>query len=210
MLAALSGFAQVNGFQLPYNPDSEPDGYIGVQDVLELLQLYGTSFDSEVFLNNDTTAMVMEVGVMNIFECLVACDNLPSNWKVADMTDFGLALDSLPYATYIVKDKLLSSTFTQGSYEWTSDIATVAKNSSGQISANPISRSSMESEYRCLCATHERPSIEYAACSTGTSYANYSNIEDCVAGKVAEGWYPLGSIQLGSSTVAQSFWRYAE
>jgi hypothetical protein len=41
LLATIAAAGQVDGFQLPYNPDVEPDGFIGINDVLAILPLYG-------------------------------------------------------------------------------------------------------------------------------------------------------------------------
>ena len=45
ILAAFCANAQVNDFQLPYNPDSEPDGYIGINDLLGFLPHFASEFD---------------------------------------------------------------------------------------------------------------------------------------------------------------------
>ena len=72
ILAAFNVTAQVDGFQLPYNPDSEPDGYIGVGDVLQVLAIFGSQWNaSDIYLNDDSTTMVMNVGQASHLECLL-------------------------------------------------------------------------------------------------------------------------------------------
>jgi len=209
ILAAFSVTAQVDGFQLPYNPDVEPDGYIGVQDILELLQLYGSEFNAELYFDEDSTSIVMEVGIMGVFECLVACDDLPSNWTLANMTDFGRALPSLDNATFLVQDKMISATRDLGSDHYSMNLFKVTKNSSGQITMYAMNQAQMESPVRCLCAAHERPKVEYLTCSSSSNAA----FVECCQNRVAEGWYPLSSnpISTGQLNVSsQAFWRWAD
>jgi len=101
MLAAFNVTAQVDGFQMPYNPDSEPDGYIGVADVLEVLSIFGSQWNaSDIYLSNDNSSMTMYVGELNYPACLAACDDLPSNWRLADLLDFGKISASLEIPSY--------------------------------------------------------------------------------------------------------------
>ena len=62
----------------------------------------------------------------------------------------------------------------------------------------------------CVCETHERPKVEY-------SYCEGTDIQSCADAKVADGWYPLGSISHqygggagGYNRNSQAFWRWAE
>ena len=64
ILAAFNVTAQVDGLQRPYNPDSEPDGYIGVGDVLEVLSIFGNEFISAT-LNSDSTSAIGEAPYSN-------------------------------------------------------------------------------------------------------------------------------------------------
>ena len=90
ILAAFNVTAQVDGFQLPYNPDVEPDGYIGVQDILELLQLYGSEFNAtDSYFLDDSTAMSIYVGELNFYKCKAACASLPGSWRVSTELDLG-------------------------------------------------------------------------------------------------------------------------
>ena len=41
--------------QYPYNPDAEPDGFIGVGDVLEILPQFGSAFTPQEIMIGDTT-----------------------------------------------------------------------------------------------------------------------------------------------------------
>ena len=210
ILAAFNASAQVDGFQLPYNPDVEPDGYIGVQDVLELLQLYGSEFNAALFFDEDSTLMVMEVGQMNIFECLAACDDLPSNWRLANMTEFGHCIDELDFGSYFLKDKAYQHSGDVGQYDgFTFDFAWVDLSSTGSITLNPFQRQYMEQNAGCLCAAQERPKVEFSRCSGSSSI-----VEDCCQLKVQDGWYPLGNSTVTDGgqnvTHVQAFWRWAE
>jgi hypothetical protein len=203
LLATFAAAGQVDGFQLPYNPDVEPDGFIGINDVLAILPLYGQEYSSsDLAVNADSSSMLIYVGEMNYATCAHHCKHLlANNWRLAELEDLGVDY------------------YWAQSYEpWVS--RTDPMINSGFVSSNqaPFLRddgdlgglSSFNVVKGCICATHERRQIQYTACSDGGSYANYGMIEACISEKLQEGWYPLGPLQLGTSTVAQSFWRWAE
>ena len=79
MLPAI-GYGQV---QYPYNPDSEPDGYIGVGDILELLSIFGQEF-SLGMLQTDSSSAILYVGDMDFWDCKSSCASLTVNWRVLD------------------------------------------------------------------------------------------------------------------------------
>ena len=207
ILAAFNVTAQVDGFQLPYNPDSEPDGYIGVGDVLEVLSIFGSQWNaSDIYLSNDNSSMTMYVGDMQYYQCLAACDNLDGNWRMAAFQDYAPILDS------IVASLSTSTTF------WYNDLNDEYGSLTGQKyftfnlgSGGYIENTSgtmNNNSRRCYCSTHERPKVEYSTCQGGGS-----EFDLCCQTKVQAGWYPLGGIsldQIGSMYQKQAFWRWAE
>ena len=83
--------AQVEGPELPYNPDAQPDGYIGAADVVELLTYYGQPFTpDDVFFNSDSSHVIMHVGDLNYPECEYTCEHgLSGEWKISGLSDLG-------------------------------------------------------------------------------------------------------------------------
>ena len=200
MLAAFNVTAQVDGFQLPYNPDSEPDGYIGVGDVLEVLSIFGSQWNaSDIYLSNDSTSMTMLVGQLIHPLCLAACADLPGSWQMASLTDLGRIWDELPAGeqVWFHSENTVSGL----------DRYYVNFYSAPTYSQNPPVGSS---PYYCYCSTHERPKVEYSICKNTVSQAPF---EQCCSSKVAEGWYPLSSnpVSGGSSAeFGQAFWRWVD
>ena len=213
ILAAFNVTAQVDGFQLPYNPDSEPDGYIGVGDVLQVLAIFGSQWNaSDIYLNDDSTTMVMNVGQASHLECLGVFSQLPGNWRIPSLYDYS-----------IIIDEILSTNGTQQSYWYQNEVSMISGTGNGWVitvattgdysyaSANPNT-----AYYNCYCSTHERPKVEYSSCTTcdniGASTATALDIQSCTDLKVQEGWYPLGGVTAsGNNTcINQVFWRWAD
>ena len=95
LIAALSLNAFSQGIpQLPYNPDENGDGLIGVPDLQALLAQYGLEFNSAV-LSEDAQSAIVYMGDMAHPVCSQACDNLPGFWHMATMHDLGLVWDDI-------------------------------------------------------------------------------------------------------------------
>ena len=47
LVVAVTAGAQVNGFEPPYNPDSNADAFIGTHDLMDLLSAFGSAFEPE-------------------------------------------------------------------------------------------------------------------------------------------------------------------
>ena len=217
VIAALSLNAFGQGIpQLPYNPDENGDGLIGVPDLQALLSQYGLEFNSAV-LSEDAESAIVYMGEMAHPVCNLACDNLPGFWHMSTMDDLGLVWDDLSGTIWIKTPKFyttldLISGNTNMSGTYITNIHYVDFNNYGAQQ----STSYVSSDRHCYCAAHELPKVEYSYCEGG-------NIQDCAANKVLEGWYPLGGIsgnnQLNytntgyntSSTQirVQAFWRWA-
>ena len=208
MLAAFNVTAQVDGFQMPYNPDSEPDGYIGVADVLEVLSIFGSQWNaSDIYLNDDSTTMVVNVGQASHLECLGVCSQLPGNWRIASLYDYS-----------IIIDEILSNTSGTQQYYWYQNEAGIINGpgdgyiiSVSTVGTYSYGNSVPNTAYiNCYCSTHERPKVEYSICKNTVSQAPF---EQCCSSKVAEGWYPLSSnpVSGGSSAeFGQAFWRWVD
>ena len=207
MLAAFNVTAQVDGFQLPYNPDSEPDGYIGVGDVLELLVMFGQTFTPDgIYVNDDSTHVLMDMGSMTYPECEYTCQfALPGFWRVSTLADLGAAWETAQAEEAWISMKDVQLHGLQVSYITTAYADEVANGTqtTPQLNAN----------HSCFCATHERPKVEYSYC-----YGDALNgIQGCCDEKVQDGWYPLGSLINSNpyaaenhTRLSQAFWRWAD
>jgi len=81
MLAVCSvSSAQV---QYPYNPDAEPDGLIGVGDILSVLAIFGQEYNLGT-LQSDSSSAILYVGDMDFWDCKSSCTSLEGNWRVLD------------------------------------------------------------------------------------------------------------------------------
>ena len=216
VFAAFSVSAQVNGFQLPYNPDSEPDGYIGVGDVLEVLAFFGAEMTYDgIYVDDDSTHVLLNVGSLSFPECAFSCEHtLPGSWRMATITDAGAAFTAVKGGQAWVNPKgFLSDKDNYGNivrWHWDTNGTLIGANDFDITKA-------------CFCATHERPKVEYSYCSGTTA----TSLTSCIEDKLASGWYPLsgfpnhhdkqgyaagaGAVNSGFYQYTHaSFWRWAE
>ena len=70
-------------YPYPYNPDGNNDGYISLNDLLDLLSVYGAEFNAGV-LATDSTSAIFYTGEMDYWDCASSCVGLKGNWKVLD------------------------------------------------------------------------------------------------------------------------------
>ena len=185
--------------QLPYNPDENGDGVIGVPDLQGLLSQYGLAFNTAI-LSDDGENAVVNLGDMSYPECAASCRNLPGFWSVATIEDLGLVWNTVNSNTWLKREKGAVSTSYMYFYNTLPyDIA-----------------SQYISSAKCYCAAHEMQKVEYTTCdasSTANGAPNMSQIQPCINDKLALGWYPLGppqSIGGNGTALTQAFWRWAE
>ena len=75
-------------YPYPYNPDGNNDGYISLNDLLDLLSVYGSEFNAGV-LATDSTSAIFYTGEMDYWDCASSCVGLKGNWKVLDCSLIG-------------------------------------------------------------------------------------------------------------------------
>lgn len=182
-------------YPFPYNPDVNSDGYIGINDLMELLSIYGEEFGSDQLFYSDTEAM-LDLGIMYYGECVFQCSQLQGDWKVADIEGIGKFKDDLQNDIYwndltpnggklpVINKDTFSTGFTFGDNN---------------------------EYYSCACLTRVQPAIEYTYCIT--AYGNDNNyIQTCIDQKLSDGWLPIGGMSIGSNSPAlsQAFWRLAD
>jgi hypothetical protein len=204
LIATLSLNAFGQGIpQLPYNPDENGDGLIGVPDLQALLSQYGLEFNSAV-LSEDAQSAIVYMGEMAHPLCTQACENLPGFWHMSTMDDLALVWDEVISSgiTWLKKGHNTTN-LPDNPYQYFE-----ASNSRHYSTLYP------NQDWKCYCATRELPKVEYSYC-TGTIFnSNLEYLMPCVEEKVQDGWYPRGGISSAPSNNlihrTQAFWRWAE
>ena len=176
--------------EFPYNPDSDGDDFIGVNDLMALLGEFDSVFSEEgLYLSEDSLSAFYDSGSMNYIECQLACSNLPGRWKMPKLSEALIPNQSMWLNTSegdMVPDGNQLKALTLD--------ATWGVESSLTVSSKP-----------CYCFTKELPKVEYTYCMSG------SGIGECANEKVAEGWLPQGGIHVTQDgIVSQAFWRWAD
>lgn len=196
---------------LPYNPDDNADGLIGVADLQTLLANYGQEFSSAV-VSEDGESAIVYMGDMAYPQCQYSCDHLPGFWRLPNLEDLvpvwsEVYNSSGPYTwLYSGKESLIEASGASQA------IFPVFRGLSGNSNNTYVSGANADfavtQNMRCYCAARQLPRVEYEYCvsSSGT-------FMDCCQNLVSEGWYPLNSnprVQGGNGTNSQAFWRWAE
>ena len=203
MMCATSVLAEAQFPNLPYNPDENGDGLIGVVDLQGLLSNYGAEFASAVVSEDGENAIVF-MGEMVYPVCAQECKSLPGFWEIPTLEELGLVWDEVhPYES--------SSTWLKPRENRADNAATVidylysSQNGSAEYGRSQV----ISVDRRCYCAAKQIPRVEYDYCE---GFA----IQECISLKVSEGWLPLGATESEADNCQcgiryhQSFWRWAE
>ena len=210
----ISSLAMGQWPSLPYNPDDNADGLIGVADLQALLANYGSEFSSAI-VSEDGESAIVYMGEMGYPLCAMSCKNLPGIWSLTTLDDLGLVWDEL---TIEISQ---ASTWIEQANTYSTPYDNVLEY---LTSGNSVSEGAFVGHtdhpgrlYRCYCAAKQLPRVEYSQCSNcvGNLYGTPSaaSIEGCCNQKVAEGWYPLGGTSPSGASypcISQSFWRWAQ
>ena len=198
---------------LPYNPDDNGDGLIGVADLQTLLANYGSEFASAV-VSEDGESAIVYMGEMAFPPCALACRSLPGMWETASTVDLGLVWNEV-YSTGI-------DNFTWLKPSSGSNVPglLVSQDESSYVYHEAISEYKfIARQARCYCAVKQLPRVEYDWCygSSGSNDPNtamtecLNEVKECANEKLASGWQLLGTTQAGSpSRYVQALWRWAE
>lgn len=179
VLMAFTTAAQAQFPYLPYNPDENSDGLIGVADLQGLLALYSQEFSGATLSNNGNIAVVEVGNGLSYYSCSAQCASLPGPWSIVDDNTVGLVLPDLQM---------------NGGYAWFKAGTSSGEYSSGQGitpsgETGPGTPVLTDNAYRCFCYAKQRPRVEYSYCSGGDPTEEAFN--QCISEKLAEGWYPL-------------------
>ena len=224
---SLFSYAQID-WDFPYNPDSDNDGYIYSEDLLDLLAIYGQEYSSdELYLSQDSSRMIIQVGQsMHKVECFSACQHLHGSWEVTTRKDLYyfydfLTEDLVTYDSFLGigienYDGLENMWFTPtiGSHDLDVMLknTTLGENGDGNIvildpplsrTLNPNSDADMHGirhKSECWCATNQRPKVEWHRISNNDFESNKDELSQ-------NGWR-LHTIDGPGGHYL--FWRWAE
>ena len=204
LFVALTTESAAQSFPLPYNPDENGDGLIGVVDLQGLLANYGSEFSGAVISEDGESAMTF-MGGMAYPLCAQACRNLPGMWEMPDIEDLGLIWDEVANTNSSVNTWLKRNPSTQ-----TQGTSLFYSSGSGINEVQNVVQ--MDDNYRCYCAAKQLPRVEYSVCSywRGGEWGAADGYLGCAEEKVANGWFPLGGLSNSDRTGGQAFWRWAE
>lgn len=190
---------------LPYNPDENGDGLIGVVDLQGLLANYGNEFASAVVSEDGESAIVYK-GETGYYECKHSCNQLPGFWSLPSGEDLVPVFSELntnyTYTWLSMTDFIELPYNTAPYYQGASSISNRGVGGTTDVGAI----------HRCYCAARQLPRVEYSICSYyNNGYnASFGGHQTCAQEKVAEGWYPLNGATNSDITGGQAFWRWAE
>ena len=129
---------------VPYNPDGTADGFIGVEDLIELLAIFGSEFESSALVSDSTSAIV-HLGQGDYFDCAAWCSELQGNWKV---------LDEIVVGRY--KDEI-SDMVAEGHSAWLDARSVLGTNYQRAPRVRPsdwyLGESSYNTSQQCICQT---------------------------------------------------------
>ena len=148
---SLNAVGQVE-YPYPYNPDSDSDGFIGINDLLDLLSIYAEEFSAGV-LATDSISAIYYTGEMDYWDCASSCVGLRGNWKILDHHLVGSYKPELAsQGSNIWLDFNNSPRASHGNYTYVPYIFTEiweGRNTVPQVS-----------EFTCFCQTRTRADIE--------------------------------------------------
>ena len=149
MLCAMSlGVMAQTEYPYPYNPDGNNDGYISLNDLLDLLSVYGSEFNAGV-LATDSISAVYYTGELDYYDCASSCVALRGNWKMLDKDLVGSYKASISNQT--------SSTWldVRNAPNVDNDAVPIVYTSNWQTSGAPTNE-----QRGCFCQTRTRADIE--------------------------------------------------
>ncbi len=190
---------------LPYNPDENGDGLIGVVDLQGLLANYGNEFESAV-LSNDSSSALIFTGVLQFPVCCQSCDELPGHWDVATYREVGPVWDEIRASE---QDTWFGDQPYSGSQYQVLYWKSTPVNPAYAYLEGPSRE--LDQGKRCYCVAKELPRVEYTTCTSSDNEVFLT----CCQENVAQGWMIVtgstpASAGGNSRTWSQAFWRWAE
>ena len=227
LLLGLSVLASAQGdgiqYPFPYNPDGNRDGYISLNDMLDLLSVYGQEYPQS--FATDTSRAVLNLGQVGAHVCLRQAKLAGRAWRVMTKQDVYLFAD-LAVNTFV--DDEVASTWTYSVFNDQMEVSQfydrpisdlspsydyIVKSDSTvafDVQVNEQSTNGtiyLRTKYRCLIVSEVKPEFEFSYCNTGSG----GDFTTCVTDKLNDGWIPMpGGTKNSASYYYQGFWRIVE
>ena len=214
--------AQSDGFQypFPYNPDGNSDGYISLNDMIDLLSVYGQEHPQSFY--SDTTVAVLNLGTMGAHTCQAQAKQAGSEWRIprrSELSRFSpAAVRTLPDGTEYTEGWFMtdeSKSMIDGwefyaespsdNYDYisTTDSSVVFRVMTEYRSEN----TNITRRQTCFLVSEVRPEYEFSYCNIGSG----GDFTNCVTDKLNDGWVPmLGGNRAAAGYFYQGFWRIVE
>ena len=156
---------------LPYNPDENGDGLIGVSDLQSFLAAYNSEFSSAASSNGIAFILIGEE--MTKAECMTACNALSGPWGLPTTSEVSENVYLVYEAVGIEPDESLNfwgvNTGYTDDYASTDDYVPHGVSLQDEIWVVPYSSGidvqaateNNANERNCLCSVAERPKMEY-------------------------------------------------
>ena len=215
-------------FPFPYNPDGNADGYIGLNDMLDLLSVYGQQYPESFY--TDSSAAILNLGLMPPHVCIREARLAGPKWRMMTYDDYWNHFDLLAEMGQQWFDNESSNSdeyflfFIQTGGGYHADALIYDQNSDELIGDEPGSQgfsfdvrasrrgvlTSPSTFYHyskhCLLVTEVYPEIKYHIVN---GYREAVQAE--VADSLSNGWRLNGGISAYSSgNFQQAIWKYAE
>ena len=207
VLLAFTTMAQAQSPYLPYNPDENADGLIGVADLQGLLSQYGNEFSTSVL--GDDIAFV-RLDNCGLIDCRSNCKALPGPWS---MVGLDVVAENINQVAELVPASAQYSSGSQN-YMWYGDGAssgtTVKYFAVDGVRALSTSTSTGYFPRVCVCYVAQYPHVEYDFCYLEALPGDDADFRDCVEAKSSAGWIPVAGVAQDYGRMYQAFWRWAE
>ena len=225
---SLEAAAQME-FPFPYNPDGNQDGFIGLNDMLDLLSLYGNEFPESFY--GDSSGAILNVGQMTFSECLRTAKSMGNSWRVTRQLDFHRWLDAIleqgsnafessgnsamSYTGWLhMKDDdpgKFQLRFNAGYNTTVHGTSYAIESSASYIESEDWqggdyygAHFNVLSTKQCFVVTEVRPSLEYHIAIK----SSVADLKQTVNDSLENGWNLLGGAVINwSGTTSQTMWR---
>ena len=179
-------------YPFPWNPDSNFDGWVSTEDLLQLLTVFGTQFEPDAWETDSLSAAVVLDGNHNYFQCQSYCNDIEGNWRMADLDAYGRHFDLVGgiSANFWVNSnaKLNASDFAYETY--------VLYGTTGNM--YPVGVGDFSDAKRCMCYIQASPFVpnQYADDSGDELLSAVAELQEQVDSlqMELESWGQAGSI----------------
>ena len=218
-------------YPFPYNPDGNQDGFIGLNDMLDLLSLYGSEFPGSFY--GDSTGAILNLGKITFSECLKTARLMGNSWRGLRPQDFHRWLDEI-LQQGLDEFESVGNTISYEGWVHMSDndpgkfVVRYDSDYSSNVNGNdlPIHTSwsyiesqdysggdyygnhfHFHSQRQCFVVTEVRPEIEYEIIIRN----GIADLKSAVRDSIQNGWnLQGGAVTNWSGNTSQTIWRFKD